>query len=195
VKKRPISRFTVDKLSEKSRAELDARIAKSLSSVEGSPSFIDGLIKRFSGWITSVDSVEKKVLSSKEKFQDDDVSQLDELQVTVNQTLRLINDINTLSAIENGAFAAQWHSNWRQLNYEYRESHKRLDEAIFLIRNSWADKAGYINAGYQYIDEIEEPGNAPGCRCRFKFIYRVSQLPEKMISKKGKEAIKSKIIF
>lgn len=195
-----VSRFTVDRLTPKLRAELDRRIIASVNLIKfNREETISNTLRRFSGWATSIPpggtEVVKRNEEKKQIKKDLKMLPFKERRVLIDQTHKLIANINDIVATENGAIAAQWHSNWRQSNYNYREDHKELDEKIFLIRDSWAVKDGYVKPKNGYTNDVVAPGEAVYCRCRYKYLYRVSQLPDEMITQKGKEALQSKKIY
>jgi len=195
-----VSRFTIAKLTPKLRAELDRRIMASANLIKyNREESISNTLRRFAGWATSipvggsdaVDRQEEKKHIKKELG----LLPFKERRVIIDQTHKLVANINEIVAIDNGAIAAKWHSNWRQANYDYREDHRELDEKIFLIRGSWAVKDGYVKPKSGYTNDVVAPGEEVYCRCRYKYLYRVSQLPDEMITQKGKEALQSKKIY
>ena len=195
-----VSQFTVDRLTPKLRAELDRRIVASANLIKfNREESINNTLRRFSGWATSIPAGgNNDVDRRKEKKQikkELGLLPFKERRVIIDQTHKLINNINEIVAVDNGAIAAQWHSNWRQSNYNYREDHKELDENIYLIRDSWAQKEGYIKPKNGYTNDVVAPGEEVFCRCRYYYLYRVSQLPDEMVTQKGKEALQSKKIY
>lgn len=95
-----------------------------------------------------------------------------------------------IDAKAGGAIAAIWHSHWRQDGYEYRKSHKARDEKVFVMRGNWALEKGLMKlAGRKYTDEITSPGEEEGCRCYYQYLYSLRDLPEEMLSTKGKEEL------
>lgn len=195
-----VSRFTLAKLTPKLQAELDRRIMTSVSLIQyNRDESISNMLRRFSGWATSIPPGGNKDVNKREEKKQikKELGMLPfkERRVIIDQTHKLINNINEIVAVDNGAIAAQWHSNWRQANYNYREDHKELDENIYLIRGSWAVKDGYVKPKNGYTDDVVAPGEEVYCRCRYKYLYRVSQLPEEMVTQKGKEALQSKKIY
>ena len=195
-----VTRFTVDRLKPKMRAELDRRILASVNLIKyNREETISNMLRRFSGWATSIplggsDTVDKRE-EKKQVKKSLGLLPFKERRVIIDQTHKLIANINEIVAVDNGAIAAQWHSNWRQSNYNYREDHRELDEKIFLIHNSWAQKEGYVKPKNGYTTDVVAPGEEVYCRCRYKYLYRVSQLPDEMITQKGKEALQSKKIY
>ena len=75
-----------------------------------------------------------------------------------------------------------WHSRWKDPGYDYREDHKEFDELVFAIRNSWAHQQGFIAADVGYTDEQEMPAELWNCKCHYKYIYALEDLPSEMRS-------------
>ena len=195
-----VTRFTVDRLKPKMRAELDRRILASVNLIKfNREESISNMLRRFSGWATSIpiggsDTVDKRE-EKKQVKKSLGMLPFKERRVIIDQTHKLIANINEIVALDNGAIAAQWHSNWRQANYNYREDHRELDENIYLIKDSWAQKEGYVKPKNGYTTDVVAPGEEVYCRCRYKYLYRVSQLPDEMVTQKGKEALQSKKVY
>jgi len=40
-----------------------------------------------------------------------------------------------------------------------------------------------------YLDEITQPGEEPFCRCFVRYIYNIRNLPDDMLTQKGKSYI------
>jgi hypothetical protein len=121
-----------------------------------------------------------------------------ENRVFIDQSHKLRSNIDDALAIEGGAIAQQFHSNWRQAGYNYRPDHKERDGKVYLIRDSWALKAGLIKpdprlpGGQQYGDQITRPGEEIFCRCWVTSLYSLRDLePFDMLTKKGVDALKS----
>ena len=112
-------------------------------------------------------------------------------RVIIDQTHKLIDNINNIVAVDNGAIAGEWHSHWKQPNYHYREEHKERADKVYLIRNNWASEKGLIKPINGYTDEITRPGEEVYCRCNYVYLYNLRQLPEDMLTQKGKAELQS----
>jgi hypothetical protein len=111
-------------------------------------------------------------------------------RVVIDQTHKLVSNINEIVATDNGAIAARWHSHWRQANYNYRKDHKERDDKIYVIRNSWAHKEGLIKPVNGYTDDITSPGEEVYCRCNYVYLYNLRQVQD-LLTKKGQAALQS----
>ena len=107
----------------------------------------------------------------------------------IDQGHKLTAAIDDIIGRQSGAIAAEWISSWRRMNYDYRKDHKDRDEKVYAIRGNWAIEKGLMNKGDGYTDEMTMPGEEVSCQCRYKYINSLSQLPESMLTKKGKEHI------
>jgi hypothetical protein len=155
---------------------------------------IQSTLQRFSGWATSIPAGGSNVQDKPEVKSDvsKSLKQLpfEERRVAIDQGHKLISAINDIVAQDGGAIAAVWHSNWRQQNYNYREDHRERDRKVYLIRDSWAHKAGLVKPGkVGYTDEITQPAEEPMCRCFYLFVYSLEDLPADMLTEKGREEI------
>lgn len=190
-----VSKFTVAKLTPKMRAELDRRIMASVNLITyNREEMIAKTLRRFSGWATSIPkggtTVVDKVKEKKALRKDLAKMPFAERRVLIDQTTKLINNINEVVALENGAIAARWHSRWKQSGYDYREDHKHLDQNIYIIKGTKAQKEGLLQAPHGYTDDVVAPGELPYCGCRYHYIYRLKDLPEEYLTTKGKKSVK-----
>lgn len=191
-----VSRYDIDKLKPKLRAELDRRIMASANLIQyNREEAISNTLRRFQGWATSIPKGGSKVVDKvKEKKNIKKAlgkMGFEQRRVIIDQTHKLISNINDIVAVDNGAIAAEWHSHWRQPNYNYRKDHKERDKKIYVVRGNWASEKGYIKAVDGYTDQITSPGEEVYCRCNYKYIYNLRQLPSDMLTKKGELAVQS----
>lgn len=191
-----ISKFTIDKLKPKMRAELDRRITTSANLIKlNRDEAISNTLRRFQGWATSIpiggtnaaDKLAEKAYIKKS------ITKLgyEERRVIIDQTHKLVSSINDIVAKGGGAIAAKWHSNWKQQGYDYREDHKERDGKTYLIKGNWAQEKGLIKPINGYVDDITMPGEEVFCRCNYVYLYNLRQLPEEMLTYKGKSSLES----
>jgi hypothetical protein len=196
-----ISRFTLNYLEPKLRAELDRRIMASADLIKlNRTQAIDKTLQRFSGWATSIPPVSQMSagLSASSRAGVVETSQniaksarqidFEQRRVMIDQTHKLVANIDNIIATDGGAIAAVWHSHWRQPNYDYREPHKDRDLNVYAIRGNWAQQKGLMRAGPAgYLDEITQPGEEVFCRCYLTYIYNVRSLPDEMKTEKWRK--------
>jgi hypothetical protein len=104
----------------------------------------------------------------------------------VDRALDLIDEVEVMAKIENGAIAARWSYS----PYPGECGHEALNNKHFLIRDSWAINQGLIHpSNEKYFDEAPRQKEQWGCRCRFTFEFHIRQLPESMLTKKGKDSL------
>lgn len=193
-----VSSFTIKKLNAKMKRELDARIMASASLIKlNRQQRIQETLQRFGGWSTSIPRDGSEFVN-RAKSKDDIKKALAQLpfqerRVLIDQGHKLTAAINSVVAENGGAIAGKWHSNWRQPDYNYREDHKERDERVYLIRDSWAHQDGLVrpmgNRGF--TDDITQPAEEPFCRCSYRYLYSLRQLPSEMLTAKGKAAMKA----
>jgi len=189
-----VGRFTKANLSPRLYNELDRRILASTALIKlNRTTAVNETLQRFIGWSTSIPAGGAKITDKADVKQDikKSLSQLNfiERRVTIDQSSKLIANVNNIVAVDGGAVGVIWHSHWRQRNYDYREPHKELDGKIFLIRDSWADKEGLLKGDY-YEDLPDQFGQAIFCQCYGTYIFRLNRLPADMLTKKGLEYLK-----
>lgn len=188
-----VSRFTIEKLKPKLRAELDRRIMASANLIKyNREEAINNTLRRFTGWATSIpkggsDAVDK--VKEKQNIRKAlGKTGFEQRRVIIDQTHKLVANIKDIVALDSGAIAARWHSHWRQANYNYREDHKERDDKIYVIRGNWASEKGYIKAINGYTDDITSPGEEVFCRCNYVYLYNLRQVKD-LLTKKGEQAL------
>jgi len=72
-----------------------------------------------------------------------------------------------------------------------RKDHAERDGKIYLIPDSWADQQGLVkpNPTAGWSDSITQPAEEPFCRCWFKYFYNLRDLPESMLTVKGRTTL------
>ncbi|MCK3586768.1 hypothetical protein MZH21_18215, partial [Escherichia coli] len=148
-------KITVEKLKPEFRKELDRRIFASANLIKlNREQAIEKTIQRFQGWVTSippdgVSEIDRREVKS--GFQKS-VKDMDFIsrRVAIDQGHKLASNVKYLLAVQSGAIALRWHSNWRRPGYKYRQDHKERDEKIYLLRDSWALEQGLIKPVYGF---------------------------------------------
>ena len=190
-----VERFTLQQIKPSLRAELDRRIMASAELIKlNREEAIQKTLQRFSGWATSIPKGGSKTVNRKKEKRDIRKSIVSEKfvarRVVIDQGHKLVSSINDLVAKDGGAIAGRWNSHWRQTNYNFREDHKERDGEVYLFRNSWARKAGFVKVGKAgYSDEITQPAEEVYCRCFWTFVYNLRDLPSDMLTEKGKNKL------
>jgi len=193
-----VDRFTLDRIKPALRGELDRRIVASADLIRlNRAQAIDKTISRFQGWATSIPAGGGVTGESKQTIKKDVSKSLAQLpfverRVLIDQGHKLVSSISDVIARDGGAVAARWRSHWRQPGYDYREDHKDRDDGVFLVRDSWAHTAGMVKKGRPgYVDEVTQPAQEPFCRCYWIWLYSLRELPEAMLTTKGKQALQA----
>jgi hypothetical protein len=195
-----VERFTIEQVKPRLRAELDRRIrANADLIVLNRDEAIEKTLRRFAGWATSVpsggsDVVDKNDVKANIKKPLQSLS-FQERRVATDQAHKFSSSLSSILAMDGGAVAGRWKSNWRQVNYNYREDHKERDEKVYAIRDNWAIKAGLMKAGPNgYVDQITQPAEEVFCRCHYEYIYNLRDLPSDMLTIKGREELEKVMI-
>lgn len=189
-----VSKSTLAKIRPALRKVLSTRVAAATELLRATrEEEIASTVKRFTGWASSlpaapsptvrkgeVRSAIRKTLSR---------AAFAELRLIVDQGHKLNASIHATIARESGAIACIWISNYKQHDYDYRDEHRsyaeRSEREPFLIRNSWAHSQGFLNAiGATFTDQLaHQPAQLPHCRCHYRYIYNLSDLPPHMVRK------------
>ena len=190
-----VSKFSLDKLKPKLRRELDRRIMASANLIKLNRSeSISNTLRRFQGWATSIPpgGTERTARQQQKDIIKRAVGRMpfEARRVIIDQTHKLVSNINDIVALDNGAIAARWHSHWQQPGYNYREDHKERDTKIYVIRGNWASAKGYITASNGYTDQITTPGEEIFCRCNYVYLYNLRQVKD-LLTAKGESALQS----
>lgn len=190
-----VDRFTLEKIRPQLRAELSRRIAANVDLIKlNRERAIAEQTRRFRGWATSVPEGGAADLNKREQKVGLRKSlaslPFEDRRCTIDQTHKLNAAIHATIAENGGAIAARWMSHKHQAGYDGRPAHNARDGHVFLIRGSWAQDAGFVKPGtYGYTDQIEQPAEFVFCRCWYSYIYSIRDLPEDMVTVRGREAL------
>lgn len=183
--------FGIEKIKPQLRAELDKRIFMSANLIRlNRDQAIEKTLQRFTGWVSSVppdgtftvDRVAQKAAISKDINQE----AYERRRVAIDQGHKLAANVRYIHAVQTGAIALRWHSDWRQPGYDYRPKHKERDEVIYLLRDTWALEKGLVKAAHGYYDQITAAGEEVYCRCKALPVYSPRDLPDEYLTEKGK---------
>lgn len=183
-----IGRFTLDRVKPKLRAELDRRIRASASLIKlNRVEAVDTTLRRFAGWVSTIPlggsrAVERR---AERRLLRKELASLPfiERRVAIDQGTKFAAALSDILAKDGGALAFRWHQNFTQ---HPRSTHRERDGKIYLIRSSWAHKAGLVKPGkVGYSDEITKPGEEVYCRCTAEYLYALRDLPDDMITRHG----------
>ena len=190
-----VSAFTLQRIKPKLRSELDRRIMASANLIKVNREVaIERTLQRFSGWSTSIPAggAPKTVEKTDTKIHiRKALAQLpfEERRVLIDQGHKLNSSLNSIVANDGGAIAGYWHSHWKQVGYDYRKDHKERDGHCYAIRGSWAISQGLMTKGDGYTDEMTQPAEEVFCRCNYRYVYALRDLPKAMLTQKGQAAL------
>lgn len=193
LKQHQVSRFTLERVKPKLRAELDRRIMASANLIKlNREETISNTLRRFQGWATSIpaggsDAIDKN--GTKRELRKA-LAQLPfrERRVIIDQGHKFNAALNNIVAMDGGAIALIWKSHYLRAGYNYREDHKERDGRVYLIRGNWAQEKGLVKVGPDgYYDDITAVGEEVFCSCYAVYIYSLRKLPDNMITEKGRQ--------
>jgi len=189
-----VSRFSIANIKPELRAELDRRILSSANLITlNREASIARTLQRFAGWASSVPAggteVAKRAEVKKTVRKGIAALPFEERRVITDQGHKLAASINDLIAADGGAIAGQWHHIKSFPGYDPRPDHVARDGKFYLLRNSWAHKAGLVKPVNGFTDEITQPAEEVYCSCSYRFRYALQDLPPEMLTAKGKRAL------
>jgi hypothetical protein len=191
-----VEKFKLNMIAPHLRGDLDRAILASANLIKLNREQARAkTLSRFSGWLTSIPKGGTGAALNRAKLKQEISKPLRSLpfverRVLIDQGHKLNASISSVLARDGGAIACRWFSHFRQAGYDYREDHRERDGLVYLIRDTWAVKEGFVkvsSAGWS--DTITQPAEEPFCRCSWTYLYHVRQLPEEMITAKGKVAL------
>lgn len=190
-----VARFTIERLKPKLRTELDRRLMVSRSLIKlNREQMVERTAQRFAGWASSIPAGGSRAVEVKDVK--DNIRKaltslpFEERRVHIDQGHKFTAALNEIVAVDGGAIAMRWNSHWRRPGYQYRKDHKERDQRIYLLRTSWAKEKGLVKPGDAgYYDDITKVGEEVHCSCFATWIYAIRDLPEDMLTNKGREAL------
>lgn len=198
LKHRGIQAYRLEQVRPHLRSELDRRILASANLIKlNREQALAETLRRFAGWSTSIPAGGTEV-AKREKVRKDVRKSLAglpfvERRVIIDQGHKLSAAVSNIIATDGGAIAIVWHSHWREIGYDYRPSHRERDEKVYGLRDSWAEKAGYVKRGEDgWYDEITAVGEEVFCRCYGTYVYSLGELVKiapRMLTDKGREKL------
>ena len=186
-----VSAITIQHIQPYFRTELERRIMANADLIKLNRSqAIDKTLQRFAGWASSVPIKGSDAIDRREVRSDigKSVRQLDyeRRRREIDQGHKMIASIDAVIAMQSGAIAMRWHSNFRMAGYDYREDHKERDGKWYAIRGNWALEDGLMVVGPNgYSDEITQPAEEVYCQCSAVWSRNLRKLPPDMLTKKG----------
>lgn len=188
-----VSRFTLERVRPELRAELDRRIMASAELIKRNrEEMMATTLRRFAGWATSVsiggdEGIRKNPVKSHIRKALTSLP-FAERRVAIDQGAKLASALTDTLATGGGALAGQW----RQHHTRYpREVHTERNGRWYLVRDSWAHRAGLVKPIPEngYVDEHERPGQLVYCRCTFLYVFTLRQLPDEMLTQRGRDEL------
>lgn len=195
-----VPRFTIDKVRPALRLELERRIVASASLIKlNREKATQDTLRRFSGWATSIpaggsDAVNKTAEKTEVRKALASLP-FTERRVIIDQNHKFVAALNETIAVGGGALATVWHSHGASdRNYNYRPDHLGRQGKIYALKGNWALERGLMKAGDAgYYDDITHYGEEVYCRCFGTYLYYLTELPDEMLTEKGKAHIGRKV--
>jgi hypothetical protein len=194
-----VTRYTIDRIAPHLRAELDRRIFAGVDLIRlNKAAATQKTLQRFSGWVSSVPAHGSPATNFREVTREiiKPVQQVkfEARRVAIDQGHKLSAAVAHVVAQGNGAIAGIWHDRGEQdHNYDARPIHLARSGKLFLMRDSWAMNEGLIaKRGVEYYDDLpDQVSILPFCSCYMQFITSPRELPETMLTAKGREWVRT----
>lgn len=189
-----VGKFTIERLKPKLRVELDRRLAVSRSLIKlNREQAVEKAIQRMAGWASSIPAGGSRavdVKDTKEHIRKALTSlPFEERRCVIDQSAKFVSSLNEIVAVDGGAIAVIWNIR-HSAGYHNRPDHKERAGNIYLLRSSWAKEKGLVKPGPAgYYDDITSFGEEVFCSCWGTWIYHIRDLPDDMITQKGKEEL------
>jgi hypothetical protein len=185
--------FTIRNIEPRLRYELDKRILASATLIKlNREKTIEQILQRYQGWATSIPAGGSRAINKRDIKENIGKSIKEqsfiERRVSIDQGHKLISSISAVVAIQTGAIAAIWHQHFTQ---NPRKCHTERNGKVYAIRGAWPIERGFMNKGSGYTDEFEQAGEFIFCRCSFEYLTGLRDLPQEMLTRKGKEYLNS----
>ncbi len=190
-----VTRFDLASIPETFRPILQRRILAATDLIKlNRTKAVETTLSRFSGWASSVPAGGSRSLETQET-----VAHIakplrsqtyEERRLAIDQGHKLSASINQTLAESGGAIAVIWNDHGViDKRYHARPDHLERSGKIYTLRDNWAQKAGLMKPGPAgYLDEVTMFGEEPFCRCWGTYLYNLQDLPDDMLTQKGKAA-------
>lgn len=187
-----VGRYTRERLAPQMRAELDRAVQANVGLIKlNQEKMVTETEQRFAGWASSIPNGGSRIVDKREVKSHIAKPTAQERYLvrrcTNDQGHKFMASLSRIVAEGSGAIAGRWRSHWRRPGYDYRVDHKERDQKFYAIRGNWAIEAGLMKKGAGYTDEMTQPAEEVNCTCYYVWITDLADLPEEMLTKKGRE--------
>lgn len=191
-----VGQFTIQRVSPRLRSELDRRIMASAKLIKlNRRSAIEKTVQRFSGWATSIPAGGSETIDRRETKEDIRKAlaslPFEERRVAIDQGHKFISSLSNILATDGGAIAVKWndHGHWDK-RYNARPEHMERDGKVYLLKDNWAQMRGLVKPGpVGYYEDVTSFGEEVFCRCFGTYLYALRDLPNEMLTAKGRSEL------
>jgi hypothetical protein len=194
-----VSRYTLDRLAPSLRAELDRRIFAGVDLIKlNRQAAVLKTLQRFQGWVSSIPphgiagtnfrEVTREIVKPAAQVR------YEARRVSIDQGHKLSAAVAHTVAKAAGAVAGIWHDRGEfDHGYDARPEHLKRSGTLYLTRDSWALNEGLIaKRKVAYYDDLpDQAAVLPFCSCYVTWITSLHELPETMLTAKGREWVRS----
>lgn len=190
-----VSRFTIDRIAPELRPELTKRIMASTDLIKlHREQAVEKTMQRFSGWATSIPAGGSRVVDKVEVKEDISKSlrqlKYEQRRLEIDQGHKLMASIDAVIAKQTDAIAGIWRDHGSvDPTYNARHSHMERNGKVYAVRGNWAIEKGLMNKGAGYMDEMTQAGEEVFCSCYMVWLQNLRDLPDDMLTAKGKKML------
>ena len=188
----PVGRFTLERVKPRLRDALDRAILANASLIRmNRAAAIDQTLRRFSGWATSIppggSPAEGRRVVKGDLRQAMARTPYEVRRCANDQAHKLAASLSSILATDGGAIAGVWERHYTRYP---RDIHVARAGRVYLVRDSWAHQRGLVRPSPDgYVDEHEMPAQLISCRCTYRWLFNLRQLPDAMLTAEGRAAL------
>ena len=183
-----VSKLSIAQLEPKLRDELERRMFAARELLEGDKKLaLERIHNRFLGLATAgvqPKDVREGVKAISKAERD---AKAQARMTAIDQTGKLIRTMDEIVAVDAGSIGGFWDATW-EIERKHRIEHAIRHEQWYPRRGSWADQQGFLKRALGYMDEHDMPGVKINCRCEYRYVYDLEDVPPEFLTAKGRKA-------
>jgi hypothetical protein len=183
-----VHKFSIQQLEPRFREELDRRMFAAAELLDGDRKLaLERIQQRFVGMATAGANPGEAASAARDIGKAARDARAHERMVAVDQTKKLVVTLDEIIAENEGSIGGFWDATW-DIERKHRPEHAARHDKFYLRRGSWADVEGLVRKPDGYMDEWDMPGVLINCRCEYRYVYDIGDLPEELLTAKGRKA-------
>ena len=187
-RKGKVSKLSIEQLEPKLRDELERRMYAARELIEGDRRVaLEQIHKRFLGIATAGQNPKavKEGVRAMGKAERDHKAAA--RVFAVDQSGKLMRMMDEVIAADSDSIGGFWDATW-DIERKHRIEHAIRHDQWYPRRGSWADNDGFLKRALGYMDEHDMPGVLINCRCEYRYVYDLEDVPPQFLTAKGRAA-------